>query len=107
MNFIERTIKRLKGEDDKSIAKSNKRVATSSINIQLSLLEGKQISAESDIEVAKEALENAVTPDRAIKVGDDYVEKILAAKRTLEEAEKRLADIDKTQLFWTGLLDTF
>lgn len=104
MSYVKQVLAIVKGDANEANAAKNQRLATSQIQIQISLLEAQEVQNESKLEIAEEKFKNAfygVDSNGNIRtIGEDYTQTLLdldaeitAIKAENEELSKVIAKL--------------
>lgn len=101
-SYIKEAVALIKGDDATSVATKNWRKSVSAFKVQLAAMEGNLISKEDKVENAKEVLKKALYNNGVLigdNQGDSFIQNIINAQNSVEQAEKELVAHKKTIAF--------
>ena len=101
-SYIKEVAALIKGDDADALAMKIWRKSVSAFKVQLAAMEGNLISKEDKVENAKEILKKALYNNGVLIADDrggDYIQNLIYAQNSLEQAEKELAAHKKTIAF--------
>lgn len=99
LNFTERIIAFLNGDDRETIASKIKTKSLSYIKAALGNCDVMLIKADGQVESAEENLEKALMNNGSTEFSDEYINSLVKANNALLEAEERRRSIEETKKF--------
>lgn len=105
--FLKEVVSRLKGDDAEAKGAKIARKAVSALEGQIASLNSKKVDLENNLEDAQEALSNATYPTEVFTNNQTYVQGILNAQQSVDQAKENLESTEKAITYFTSLLAKF
>ena len=106
-SYVKEVLARITGDEKAVIAEKNYRKASAAAKGQIASLEAKLVGAEDQLDNANEALVVAKYPTTSIGEGKNYIQGIIDAQASVDNAQKNVDDIKASIKFNQGLLAEF
>ena len=99
LNFIERVVAFLKGDDKEVVAANIKRKALSYLKAATGNYDVMLIKADEEIESAQENLEKALMNNGSTEFTEDYISNLVEANNRLLVAQEKKKAVEETKEF--------
>ncbi len=106
-NFLKIVTAKLTGDKDKEVAAKNEKKANAAVKGQIASLESRLIDAETKVEEATDALNEAKYPTVLVSDVETYLENILEAQNDLDEVQAELDSVKESIKYFTDLKAEF
>ncbi len=105
--FLKLVLAKLKGDGAEATAAKVSRKALSAFEGQIASLNSKKVDLENAVEEANEALDAATFPTTVFSNNQSYIDGILRAQKSVDEAQEALDSTNKALEYFSGKLASF
>jgi hypothetical protein len=105
--FIKEVSNKLKGDNVEALAAKISRKALSAVDGQIASLNSKKVDLENSLEEAQEALSEAIYPTTVFSSNEAYIQGILRAQKSVDQAQESLDATNEAHKYFTALVAKF